>query len=80
MCVEKTRAYVKNNKKKLINGIVGWGRPVYTGEENIPLLNKLASTPTPVKAASPDAAKKAAKPSAKKSSGGGGGKTNKVAL
>jgi surface antigen len=40
MCVEKTRAYVKNNKKKLLNGIVGWGRPVYTGEENLALLSK----------------------------------------
>jgi hypothetical protein len=51
MCVEKTRAYVKNNKKKLLNGIVGWGRPVYAGEENAPLLNKLA--PAPVKKAAP---------------------------
>lgn len=48
MCVEKTRAYVKNNKKKLINAVVGWGRPVYTGEENIPLLNKLNSSTTVV--------------------------------
>jgi hypothetical protein len=46
MCVEKTRAYVKNNKKKLINGIVGWGRPVYTGEENLPLLSKIGSSDT----------------------------------
>jgi len=40
MCVEKTRAYVKNNKPKLINAVVGWGRPVYKGEENAPLLSK----------------------------------------
>jgi peptidoglycan hydrolase-like protein with peptidoglycan-binding domain len=40
MCVEKTRAYVKNNKKKLVNAVVGWGRPVYAGEENVPLLSK----------------------------------------
>jgi hypothetical protein len=74
MCVEKTRGYVKNNKKKLINGVVGWGRPVYAGEENAPLLNKIAaSAATPVKVTSPDAAKKAAKPIAKKSSGGGKG-------
>jgi hypothetical protein len=73
MCVEKTRGYVKNNKKKLLNAVVGWGRPVYTGEENAPLLNKVAaSAPTPVKATSADAAKKSAKPAAKKSSGGGG--------
>lgn len=47
MCVEKTRAYVKNNKKKLLNAVVGWGRPVYTGEENLPLLSKVGSTDTP---------------------------------
>jgi hypothetical protein len=85
MCVEKTRAYVKNNKKKLINGVVGWGRPVYVGEEDLPLLNKLAEIkPTPAKITSADAARKSvkpvAKPAKKKSSGGGGGKTNKVAL
>ena len=55
MCVEKTRAYVKDNKKKLLNAVVGWGRPVYSGEENAPLLNKLASAPakktTPAKTA-----------------------------
>ena len=39
MCVEKTRAYVKN-KKGILNAVVGWGRPVYTGEENAPLLSK----------------------------------------
>jgi len=44
MCVEKTRAYVKDNKKKLVNAVVGWGRPVYTGEENAPLLNKLSAS------------------------------------
>ena len=43
MCVEKTRAYVKENKLKLINGVVGWGRPVYVGEENLALLSKGAS-------------------------------------
>jgi len=68
MCVEKTRGYVKNNKKKLLNAVVGWGRPVYAGEENAPLLNKLATTPAA--ATSPDAAKKAA---ATRSSGGGKG-------
>jgi hypothetical protein len=68
MCVEKTRGYVKNNKKKLVNAVVGWGRPVYAGEENAPLLNKLAATPAV--ATSPDAAKKS---SATKSSGGGKG-------
>ena len=44
MCVEKTRAYVKDNKKKLINAVVGWGRPVYAGEENAPLLNKIVAS------------------------------------
>jgi hypothetical protein len=69
MCVEKTRAYVKNNKKKLINGVVGWGRPVYTGEENAPLLNKIVES---AKTSTPVAKKAAPRPSAKKSSGGGG--------
>ena len=62
MCVEKTRAYVKN-KKGILNAVVGWGRPVYTGEENVPLLSKaevVSSAPTakasakaPAKAFSP---------------------------
>ena len=55
MCVEKTRAYVKNNKKKLMNAVVGWGRPVYTGEENLPLLSKVGSSDAPIKAASSSA-------------------------
>jgi hypothetical protein len=45
MCVEKTRAYVKDNKLKLINAVVGWGRPVYTGEEDAPLLSKIGAAP-----------------------------------
>jgi hypothetical protein len=45
MCVEKTRAYVKVNKPKLINAVVGWGRPVYTGEEDAPLLSKIGEAP-----------------------------------
>jgi hypothetical protein len=53
MCVEKTRAYVKENKLKLINGIVGWGRPVYAGEENLPLLSKVGSSDVPVKTTTP---------------------------
>jgi surface antigen len=71
MCVEKTRGYVKNNKKKLVNAVVGWGRPVYTGEENAPLLNKIVASSLP---AEPEkkAAPKEIKPTAKKSSGGGG--------
>jgi hypothetical protein len=51
MCVEKTRAYVKNNKKKLLNAVVGWGRPVYSGEENLPLLSKVGSSDAPAKKA-----------------------------
>jgi hypothetical protein len=47
MCVEKTRGYVKNNKKKLINAVVGWGRPVYAGEENVPLLSKAGEVSKP---------------------------------
>lgn len=49
MCVEKTRAYVKN-KKGILNAVVGWGRPVYAGEENAPLLSKaglVTAAPTP---------------------------------
>jgi hypothetical protein len=69
MCVEKTRAYVKNNKKKLVNAVVGWGRPVYAGEENAPLLDKVAAATAP---APKKAAPKEIKPVAKKSSGGGG--------
>jgi peptidoglycan hydrolase-like protein with peptidoglycan-binding domain len=50
MCVEKTRGYEKNNKKKLMNAVVGWGRPVYVGEENQPLLSKAGITTAPVSA------------------------------
>jgi len=54
MCVEKTRAYVKDNKLKLMNAIVGWGRPVYAGEESLPLLSKVGSSDAPAaKAAAP---------------------------
>ena len=54
MCVEKTRAYVKDNKLKLVNAVVGWGRPVYVGEEDLPLLSKVGSSDAPVaKAAAP---------------------------
>ena len=53
MCVEKTRAYVKDNKLKLMNAVVGWGRPVYAGEENTPLLSKVGSSDAPVKASKP---------------------------
>lgn len=57
MVVEKTRAYVKDNKKRLLNGVVGWGRPHYAGEEGKPLLEKLAAKPK--------------KPAAKKAGGSG---------
>ena len=62
MCVEKTRAYVKNNKKKLINAVVGWGRPVYAGEENLPLLSKVGSSDAPAAPAKPAAPKAPAAP------------------
>jgi hypothetical protein len=65
MCVEKTRGYVKNNKKKLINAVVGWGRPVYAGEENAPLLNKVAATAVTSSVVKKEPAK-AVKPTAKK--------------
>lgn len=57
MCAEKTRAYVKDNKLKLVNAVVGWGRPVYAGEENVPLLSKVTSTDTPAVPAAPTAKK-----------------------
>jgi hypothetical protein len=57
MCVEKTRGYVKDNKKKLMNAVVGWGRPVYAGEENAPLLSKRDAAPV---VTAPTAPKKAA--------------------
>jgi hypothetical protein len=50
MCVEKTRAYVKN-KKGILNAVVGWGRPVYAGEENAPLLSKAGTDSEPAKPA-----------------------------
>ena len=75
MCVEKTRGYVKNNKKKLINAVVGWGRPVYSGEENAPLLNKLAAAPA--KTTSADAAKNSVAPKTINSKASGG-KGNQV--
>ena len=62
MCVEKTRAYVKDNKLKLMNAVVGWGRPVYTGEENLPLLSKVGSSDAPVKTATTSSAPIAKKP------------------
>ena len=60
MCVEKTRCYVKNNKKKLINAVVGWGRPVYAGEEDAPLLSKAAPVAEPTKTAAKTTIKKVA--------------------
>ena len=60
MCAEKTRAYVKDNKKNLLNTIVGWGRPVYKGEEDAPL-NVILEKPVAVKKATPAPAKKVVK-------------------
>lgn len=55
MCVEKTRAYVKN-KKGILNAVVGWGRPVYVGEEGAELLSKGTASTKPAKAVvNPDA-------------------------
>ena len=53
MCVEKTRGYVKDNKKKLMNAVVGWGRPVYAGEENAPLLSNRDAVPATAAPAAP---------------------------
>lgn len=80
MCVEKTRAYIKN-KKGILNAVVGWGRPVYAGEENAPLLSKAAAAAEPVKAAPKDkkAAPAAFKP-LKNGSKGAGVKTVQTLL
>jgi peptidoglycan hydrolase-like protein with peptidoglycan-binding domain len=43
-----------------MNAIVGWGRPVYAGEENLPLLSKVGSSDAPVKNSLPAPAKPAA--------------------
>ena len=59
MCVEKTRAYVKN-KKGILNAVVGWGRPVYAGEENAPLLSKGAAVAETAPVAKPVAKKSVA--------------------
>jgi hypothetical protein len=56
---------VKNNKAKLVNAVVGWGRPVYNGEENLPLLSKVGSSDVPVKASAPASSTPAA-PAVKK--------------
>ena len=66
MCVEKTRAYVKN-KKGILNAVVGWGRPVYVGEENIALLSKggAVSQPSTATAKAPAIAKTPAAPAKK---------------
>jgi hypothetical protein len=58
MCVEKTRAYVKN-KKGILNAVVGWGRPVYAGEENVPLLSKASAVSEPAKPVAKPTTKKA---------------------
>ena len=64
MCVEKTRAYVKDNKLKLMNAVVGWGRPVYVGEENTPLLSKVGSSDAPATKSATPKPKAAAAPKA----------------
>ena len=80
MCVEKTRAYVKN-KKGLMNAVVGWGRPVYVGEENAPLLLKGgASTEVAAPAAKPVAKKPAAFKPLKNGSKGSGVKAVQALL
>lgn len=61
MVCEKTRAYVKDNKPRLINGIVGWGRPIYKGEESAPLAVKMEKPVAKKAAKKPAPAKKAAK-------------------
>jgi peptidoglycan hydrolase-like protein with peptidoglycan-binding domain len=81
MCVEKTRAYVKN-KKGILNAVVGWGRPVYAGEENIALLSKGQAIIPAEKAAkiSKQAVKKPAAFKALKNGSKGAGVKNVQAL
>jgi len=79
MCVEKTRAYVKN-KKGLLNAVVGWGRPVYAGEENAPLLSKGGAVSESVPTAKPTAKKAAAFKPLKNGSKGAGVKTVQTLL
>ncbi len=79
MCVEKTRAYVKN-KKGLLNAVVGWGRPVYAGEENAPLLSKGGAVSESTPAAKPAAKKAAAFKPLKNGSKGAGVKTVQTLL
>lgn len=67
MCVLKVRGYEKNNKQKLMNAVVGWGRPIYVGEEDQPLLSKagIATAPASTTPTAPTAKKVAApKPAA----------------
>jgi hypothetical protein len=78
MCVEKTRGYVKDNKKKLMNAVVGWGRPVYAGEENAPLLSKRDAAPAT--AAAPAAKKTTAFKPLKNGSKGSNVKTVQTLL
>jgi hypothetical protein len=79
MCVEKTRAYVKN-KKGLLNAVVGWGRPVYAGEENAPLLSKGGAVSESTPAAKPAVKKSAAFKPLKNGSKGAGVKTVQTLL
>lgn len=44
-CCKKERGFRKNNSKKLINGIVGWGRPDYAGTTANPVAPKVAKAP-----------------------------------
>jgi hypothetical protein len=44
-CCKKERAFKKNNPKKLLNGIVGWGRPDYAGTTANPVAPKVAKAP-----------------------------------
>lgn len=42
---KKERAFRKNNSKKLINGVVGWGRPDYAGTTANPVAPKVVKAP-----------------------------------
>ena len=78
MCVEKTRAYVKH--KTLMNAVVGWGRPVYAGEENLELLSKAVAVVEAKPAVKPVAKKSAVFKPLKNGSKGTGVKTIQTLL
>ena len=44
-CCKKERAFRKNNAKKLLNGVVGWGRPDFAASAASPIEPKVTKEP-----------------------------------